>query len=658
MHIQFKISFYLRSFSVLLLSVIPSFFLFEILPVFILPLWSIIIIFLCFNTERKKIKLSASILLLSSAGIIFWSILFFICKIISLEIFDILYLRLGIIIPFLFLQTIFISVTTVVFLKKETYRRFESLLFFTLFSLLFWTQANYFISVFEHPIYAVIFSIIFLVSELTRLFLTFHFDKKQAVFFIIFLPALFFILFLFLKNYNEHSVANHGGLLQPTVFQFDFSDYLKLQTEIKISDDLVMVTHFNNEFSHNMLRRFYLSGWDPVKGFYEKPAPDEKTQVSVLPKTKKEIPHKDFALRTTVEQEYFFVNLSSSSFIAMDYPTEVIPYTIWDSKKFNGGYKVSSEAVYSFANDIFGESAPTGLESEGLSVNDLQFYTQMDKETFSLVYPKAKELTENIPDYLDKIIAIKNYFTDGEFCYSLKPGKAPDGNQLKYFLNDAKKGFCTYYAFSFTLMLRSLGIPARVAVGFFVIPESEIMNYYPIRANMAHAWTEVFFPNIGWISFDATTQQLAEGENLNFTMTSGGEEFNSLLSEILENRNGIKFSEIAEDEFKESAATYIKLFLKRHIPLFGILLFVIIVLSVFIYTLFPYLIIKFSKNNRKIILTAGILFYKKKKKNTNTVFIAKMNALIKKAKFAPECSEQDVNEAIFILKTKNKMKDN
>ena len=207
-------------------------------------------------------------------------------------------------------------------------------------------------------------------------------------------------------------------------------------------------------------------------------------------------------------------------------------------------------------------------------------------------------------------------------------------------------------------MLRSLGIPARVAVGFFVIPESEIMNYYPIRANMAHAWTEVFFPNIGWISFDATTQQLAEGENLNFTMTSGGEEFNSLLSEILENRNGIKFSEIAEDEFKESAATYIKLFLKRHIPLFGILLFVIIVLSVFIYTLFPYLIIKFSKNNRKIILTAGILFYKKKKKNTNTVFIAKMNALIKKAKFAPECSEQDVNEAIFILKTKNKMKDN
>ncbi|WP_252722818.1 transglutaminase-like domain-containing protein [Treponema pedis] len=647
---RFKVIFLFRSFSVLLLSVIPSLFLFEILPPLILPVWSFIIFFLCFKAEEKKIKLSSAIFLIFFTGIIFWFIIFFICKIISLEIFDILYLRLGIIIPFLFLQTLFVSATTVLFLKKEKYRSFEPVLFFILFSSLFWTQENYSLSVFDRYIYAVIFSIVFLLSELTRLFLSFKFGKRQIKFFLFLLPALVFILFFIVKKYNENSVVNHGGLLQPTLFQFDFSDYLTLQGEIKMSGDLVLVAHFNGEFSHNMLRRLYLSGWDKSKGFYEKTAPDEKPQITVLPKTKKNLPHKKFLLRETAEQEYFFVNLSPSSFIAMDYPTSVIPYTIWDSKKFNGGYKVISEAVYSFAGDIYGEAPPLGNDEEGLSPNDLKFYTQIDEETFSLVNPKAKELTQDIPGYLDKILAIKNYFTDGDFRYSLKPGKAPDGNQLRYFLNETKKGYCTYYAFSFALMLRSLGIPSRVAVGFFVQPESEVLNYYPVRANMAHAWTEVFFPEIGWLSFDATTQQLASGENLNFSFNPGGDEFNSLLSEILENRNEIQYAEAEEKETEQTVSDYIKKFLKKHISFLWITIILIVLFLFLLYKIFPYAVLKFSKNNRRRVLTAGMIFNKKKKKNTSFKAIEKMNALVKKAKFAPLCSEQDVNDAVLILK--------
>lgn len=344
------------------------------------------------------------------------------------------------------------------------------------------------------------------------------------------------------------------------------------------------------------------------------------------------------------------MNLSPSSFIAMDYPTSVIPYTIWDSKKFNGGYKVISEAVYSFAGDIYGEVPPLGNDEEGLSPNDLKFYTQIDEETFSLVNPKAKELTQDIPGYLDKILAIKNYFTDGDFRYSLKPGKAPDGNQLKYFLNETKKGYCTYYAFSFALMLRSLGIPSRVAVGFFVQPESEILNYYPVRANMAHAWTEVFFSEIGWLSFDATTQQLASGENLNFSFNPGGDEFNFLLSEILENRNEIQYVEAEEKETEQTVSDYIKKFLKKHISFLWITIILIVLFLFLLYKIFPYAVLKFSKNNRRRVLTAGMIFNKKKKKNANFKAIEKMNALVKKAKFAPLCSEQDVNDAVLILK--------
>lgn len=658
---RFKINFIIRIFSILFLNIIPYLFLFEILPAFILPVWSIVIIFLCFKLEEKKVKLSSSIFLISLVGIIFWVCIFFICKIISLEIFDILYLRLEIIIPFLFLQTVCIAVTTVSFLKKEMYRRYEPILFFILFSLMFWTEANYSLSVFEHPVYAVIFAGIFFLLEMARIFLSFKINKRQVKFFIFFLPFLIIVLILILKNYNESSVSNHGGLLQPTLFQFDFSDYLKLQSEIKMSDDLVLVAHFNNEFSHNMLRRLYLSGWDPAKGFYEKKAPDEYTQITVLPKTKKEIPHKEFTLREDIVQEYFFVNLSPSSFIAMDYPTQVIPYTIWDSKKFNGGYKVISEAIYSFAEDIYGDAFPTGLFNEGLTDNDLKFYTDIDKKTFDLVYKKAKELTQDIPAYLDKILALKNYFTNGDFRYSLKPGKALDGDQLKYFLTETKKGYCTYFAFSFALMLRSLGIPARVAVGFFIQPESEIMNYYPVRANMAHAWTEVFFPFVGWVSFDATAQILADGENFNFQMNAGGEEFNALLSEILENRSDIKFSELEEELVSETAGEYVKNFFKKHISILKIILIIILVACVCFYQFYPYLILKFSKNNRKIILTVGNIFDKHKNKNCGTEIIYEMHSLVQKAKFAPQCSLQDVKDALLLLKrfkTKFKIKEN
>lgn len=459
-------------------------------------------------------------------------------------------------------------------------------------------------------------------------------------------------MFFVLKNYNEASSANHGGLLQPTLFRFDFSDYLKLQSEIKMSDDLILVAHFDRNFSNNMLRRMYLSGWDAGKGFYEKKAPSERAQLTHLPKGKKDISHLKFEMREQVEQEYFFVNLSPSSFIAIDYPTHVIPYEIWDSAKFNGAYKVFSDALFDFGADLYGDAFPTGFESEGLTRQDLDFYTAIDDETFKLVHKKAEELTEDIPSYLDKILALQSYFIDGDFRYSLKPGSAPDGNQLKYFFNETKKGYCTYFAFSYALMLRSLGIPCRVAVGFFVQPESEIMNYYPVRANMAHAWVEVFFPFIGWVSFDPTTSQLAEGENLNFAMSAGGEEFNSLLSEILENRNEIKMSEITEtqtDSFNISA--FIRRFFEKHFSLVRVIIFFTLILLLAMYKLKPYLILQFSKNNRKVVLTAGNLFNKRKE---NYEVSKKMNDLIQKAKFAPECTTDDAQAAKNILKSRRK----
>ena len=74
-----------------------------------------------------------------------------------------------------------------------------------------------------------------------------------------------------------------------------------------------------------------------------------------------------------------------------------------------------------------------------------------------------------------------------------------------------KKGFCNYYASDEVLLLRSIGIPARMAVGF---AEGEGSNdstargeSFIVRNHDAHAWPEVYFPNIGWVEFEPTVNQ-------------------------------------------------------------------------------------------------------------------------------------------------------
>jgi hypothetical protein len=82
----------------------------------------------------------------------------------------------------------------------------------------------------------------------------------------------------------------------------------------------------------------------------------------------------------------------------------------------------------------------------------------------------------------------------------------PDGQDpVLWVLFDYKKGFCNYYASAEVLMLRSVGIPARMAVGF---AQGQYINgEYIVRQRDAHAWPEVYFPGVGWVEFEPTVIQ-------------------------------------------------------------------------------------------------------------------------------------------------------
>jgi hypothetical protein len=90
------------------------------------------------------------------------------------------------------------------------------------------------------------------------------------------------------------------------------------------------------------------------------------------------------------------------------------------------------------------------------------------------------------------------------------------------------------------LMCRSLGIPARVAVGFYVDPQSEVLNFYQVRAFQAHAWVEVFFGSLGWVEFDPTSDNLAPGEDFAPFPGPDKDKMARLIAEIVRNQTGIE----------------------------------------------------------------------------------------------------------------------
>lgn len=101
------------------------------------------------------------------------------------------------------------------------------------------------------------------------------------------------------------------------------------------------------------------------------------------------------------------------------------------------------------------------------------------------------------------IQAAMGLFHDGGFSYTLAP--APLGtNAVDDFLFGTHEGFCEHYASSFTVLMRAAGIPARVVTGYQGGYWNTMGNYLLVRQADAHAWSEVWLPQRGWVRLDPT----------------------------------------------------------------------------------------------------------------------------------------------------------
>lgn len=124
----------------------------------------------------------------------------------------------------------------------------------------------------------------------------------------------------------------------------------------------------------------------------------------------------------------------------------------------------------------------------------------------------AASVTARAPTRYDKVRALERWMaTHTE--YSLDVPALPAGaDAVDNFLFVTRKGFCEQIGSSLVVMLRSLGIPARLAVGYAPGERNPFTGLYEVRASDAHAWAEVWFPGVGWQSFDPTAEVPLAGE--------------------------------------------------------------------------------------------------------------------------------------------------
>ncbi|UQX00763.1 DUF3488 and transglutaminase-like domain-containing protein [Streptomyces sp. RerS4] len=130
-------------------------------------------------------------------------------------------------------------------------------------------------------------------------------------------------------------------------------------------------------------------------------------------------------------------------------------------------------------------------------------YTRVPDNLPPVVAETARQVTQGSRDNYTRAVKLQDWFAvNGGFRYDTKVSSGTGSQAIARFLND-KEGFCVHFAFSMAAMSRTLGIPARVAVGF-TPGEKQSDGSVNVSMRDAHAWPELYFEGVGWTRFEPT----------------------------------------------------------------------------------------------------------------------------------------------------------
>ncbi|MCS6836518.1 MAG: DUF3488 and transglutaminase-like domain-containing protein [Anaerolineae bacterium] len=286
----------------------------------------------------------------------------------------------------------------------------------------------------------------------------------------------------------------------PNEYYFGFADSLDLRFRPNLSDAILMYVS-SPAFSYwrgYAFDRYSDNAWSQASLDLEELVAKDRARF-VVGETKGQ---------TFVQTFYIARKLPNIVWVGGD-PVELFFPTERMGRDSTGGFRVGQilqpGMIYSVianrvsaSEDAMRQSNQRPYPREILAVN-LQLPDTITPRTHDL----ARQLTRGKITAYDKVIAVRDYLLTFPYDF-FPPPQAPNTDAVDQFLFVDKRGICEHYVSAMVVMLRSLGIPARLVVGYGSGDYNPFTGYYEVRARHAHAWAEVYFPELGWMPFDPT----------------------------------------------------------------------------------------------------------------------------------------------------------
>ncbi|HEX2031263.1 MAG TPA: DUF3488 and transglutaminase-like domain-containing protein [Actinomycetota bacterium] len=128
-------------------------------------------------------------------------------------------------------------------------------------------------------------------------------------------------------------------------------------------------------------------------------------------------------------------------------------------------------------------------------------YTQLPEDLPPRLLTIVREITAGKETPFDQMLAIQRHLRT--FRYDERAPQGHGANHIVNFLTETRQGYCEQFAGTMAVLVRLLGYPSRVAVGFLPGGATE-EGVYRVTTGDAHAWPEVLFPGVGWVAFEPT----------------------------------------------------------------------------------------------------------------------------------------------------------
>jgi transglutaminase-like putative cysteine protease len=207
---------------------------------------------------------------------------------------------------------------------------------------------------------------------------------------------------------------------------------------------------------------------------------------------------------------------STSVIYAPDEPLTVSVPTVYDFRSGDrhdyGSLRpltpIHEQQRYSVLASVSTASAAELRQSGNQYPYWMNSYLQLPPQLPDRLRAESRRVIGDVSNPYDAAIAVQQYLRG--LTYSTRvPVPPADRDWVSFLVFQSKEGYCDYFATAMAVMLRTVGIPSRVASGYVTGDWDATTQSYVATEHHAHSWTEVYFPSYGWITFEPSANRPA-----------------------------------------------------------------------------------------------------------------------------------------------------